>query len=110
MKKIFLIALISCLMILTACGTPKVASDTKDIAKDAVEVMEMYDDNKMSADEARERLDALYEKADDLKLEDSTQDSNNTSVMVDVNSAQIKILANETCIDEIKNLKEVINK
>ena len=109
MKKIVLAALLILIFNFTGCGESKVADDTRQIAKDAIEVMEMYQDDKMDPDEADERLTELYDKANSLKL-DGEQDSNNTSVIVDINNAQIKIMQDKTCIDEIKDLKEVISK
>ena len=90
MKKhlLFIASTILLIMIISGCGTPKVADDSIKIANDAVEVMEMYDDNKMDADEAYDRLTDLHDQCEALEHEDSEQDSNNTSIVISINTAK----------------------
>ena len=109
-KYLFIVSTIILIMVLSGCGTAKVADDSIKIANDAIEVMEMYDDEKMDANEAYDRLTDLHDQCEALEHEDSEQDSNNTSIVISINTAKTKVLQGDTCIDEIKELKEVINK
>ena len=62
MKKAILSVLLVMVLTCCGCGESKVADDTRQIAKDAIEVMEMYQDDTMSPDEADERLTEIMMK------------------------------------------------
>ena len=114
MKRMFYALLsLSLALSLVACGANRpphgMAQETYDIGLKALEIFEMYNDRKMSADEAIERLDELSEEIDSLEFEDTLEDIKNGGINVTIMSAETRMRVNETVIDEIKTLKEDLN-
>ena len=101
-----LIALICLMFALCACSDkPDNLNQTVyDVGLQAVETIEMYQNDKMTADEAVERLEEFKDEIEDI------EGTFNDSVKTDIFIAAQKIDQGESAVDELNSLKETLNK
>ena len=108
MKKIIMLVVLCCFMLIGCSGgvPDKMNQDTYNIAKEAVEVLQMYNDKKMDSDEAFEKIDDIYNQLDKLKFDDDVQESTNSGIKATLLMCETNITAGDTCLSELNTLKK----
>lgn len=114
MKK-FIVGLVLVLFLLAGCGGNNgipdgMNEDTYNIGVQAVDALESYNDGNMSNDEIKDRLNEYYSQLNVLQFDDDTALDSilNGSVLVQIAAAQNQVLIEETAIDQVRELKELL--
>ena len=110
-KIAFLIAVIA--VLLTACGKPSGMDDTTyKLGVKALEVMDAYNCADLTADEANEKLQGIYDRLSSRQFGDDelTQDIQNGSVVVSILSYQITMSSGGDLTEEANALRKKLNK
>lgn len=115
MKKLLLCLVVVLSLSIAGCGDgggipDGMNRDTYHIAEDTLEVMEMYNDGKMSADECQSRLDEFEAQLNELSIEDDIEKNNNDNVIIAILSAGNRLINEETLIDEVKTMKDLLGR
>lgn len=113
MKKRLVIALLLCTLTTSACGSGKpryMDSQTYELAKRAVETMQDYLNTELSAKEAYNKMDSIYNRLSELEI--STYKANYYNEMITIKTSGIRALlmmddANRV-YEDMKEMKEYI--
>lgn len=111
-KTTFLIAILSgCL---SACsGKPQGMDDnTYQLGVKALEVMDAYNSAEITEDEAKEKLEGIYDRLHGRNFaeDESTQDIQNSAVAVCVLDYQITMSSKGDLVESADNLRKKLNK
>ena len=119
--KTFVIAVLSLIMLsINGCsGIPEgMAKDTYDTGLKALEIMDKYNDADITADEADQRLDALYERLDNLELSDDpsgkygyglSEEQSNLNVQIIISSFQYDLFSGGDTYGTADDLREMLD-
>ncbi len=116
MKKLVLLIVIICSFLLLSCS-PKIpsgmAQETYDVGVKALEIMDKYNNADINADEADQRLDALYAKLDALELSDEAEseyglsaDTYNLHVQISISYFQYQLSSGGDTYSVADDLRE----
>lgn len=115
MVAIFLITL----SISGCSGIPEgMSEDTYDTGMKALEIMDKYNNADITADEANQRLDALYERLDNLELSDEgsgkygyglSEEQLNLNVQITISSFQYDLFSGGDTYSTADELREMLD-
>lgn len=114
MKKRHVIALLLCTLMLTACGGGKpkdMDQQTYELGKRAVEITQSWLNAEVSASEAGQKLDEIYDRLDGLDFETYGRKNHNETVRIQILTLKADVAMSDSgkTYDKLKDLKEELN-
>lgn len=111
LKTIILLSVIAALLV--ACGKPSGMDDTTyKLGVKALEVMDAYNCADITADEANEKLQGIYERLNARNFSDDelTQEIQNQSIIASVLGYQITMSSGGDLVADADSLRKKLNK
>lgn len=107
MKRKIAILLTCGLVLLSSCSRKPdgMSNDTYDLGKKALEIIEEYKKAEISAEEAREQLDIVYDRLHSLEL-DSSESVKNLAIALDITKLKVAVITSEDLNECIEDLEE----